>query len=59
MNWANILDADTIVGNLKVALINFVVGMVKNGCGILGNRTLKSGMFWEWLDKLSSFFSYW
>ena len=45
MNWANILDADTIVGNLKVALINFVVGMVKNGCGILGNRTLKLGMF--------------
>lgn len=45
MNWANILHADTIVGNPKVALINFVVGMVKNGCGILGNRTLKSGMF--------------
>ena len=32
---------------------NFWVGMFKNGCGLLGDGTLRSTLSWQWIDELS------
>ena len=37
----------------------FLVGMVKNGCGQYGHRTLKLTAFEEWTDGLKWFFACW
>ena len=38
---------------------NFCVGMIKNGCVLLGNVILKSAIYQEWINELSWFCSCW
>ena len=58
--WNRLLFCMLIqIHKLKVDLKMFWVGMVKNGCGQSGHRTLKLTVSQEWIDGLNWFFACW
>ena len=50
------MHIDTNSHRLKVNQNIFALGMVKNGCGQSGHRTLKLTRSREWIDRMKWFF---
>ena len=55
MKLADILHADTNLGNVKVTLIIIGWCMVKDGGGLINRGALKSGVSHKWFEELNRF----